>query len=290
MRLIIVSGMSGAGKSSALKTLEDYGYFCVDNLPISMLVHFAKLMMLPDANMEQVAVGIDIRSGQTLDSLSQALSEMDKRSYHYEILYLDCSTEVLVKRYKETRRTHPLDTFGSISDGIREERRRTAFLRERADYIIDTSHLLIRELRGQLTHIIVNEEAFQNLMVTITSFGYKFGIPSDADLVFDVRFLPNPYYIPELKALTGLDSPIQDYVLQFEEAHLFLEKLFDLIDFLLPNYIKEGKNSLVIAIGCTGGTHRSVTLANELYTHMESMDAVGVRITHRDLDKDSIRK
>ncbi len=291
MQLIIVSGMSGAGKSSALKILEDFGYFCVDNLPTPMLFHFAKLMHMPDAvSVKQAAIGIDIRGGLNPDELSRSFRQLDDSAYEYRILYLDSSNDVLMRRYKETRRTHPLDRTGSIENGIREERLRTAFLRERADYIIDTSALLIRDLRQQLEKIFINHEDFKNLMVTVSSFGYKYGLPTDADLVFDVRFLPNPYYIADLRNKTGNDEAVQNYVLQFSETHIFLEKICELIDFLLPNYMKEGKNSLVIAFGCTGGKHRSVTLANKLYAHLRQNRAIGVQLTHHDINRDSSAK
>lgn len=286
MRFIIVTGMSGAGKSTALKTLEDIGYFCVDNLPVPMLVNFAQLVDQPTSTTRYVAVGIDIRSGQALEDLSAALLSLRQSDYSYDILYLDSATEVLVKRFKETRRSHPLDSYGRIEQGIEEERKRVSFLRQQADYIIDTSNLLTRELREQILKIFLNNTEFCNLMVEVVSFGYKYGIPSDADLVFDVRFLPNPYYDTALRPLTGNDEPIQNFVLCCPETTLFLEKITGLLDFLIPNYIKEGKNSLVIAFGCTGGKHRSVTLANKLFEHLNQQETIGVRITHRDILKD----
>ena len=289
MRFVIVTGMSGAGKSSALKMLEDAGYFCVDNLPIALIEKFAELAMKPGRDIEKVALGVDIRSGENLEKLETVLEEMLIKNCKYEILYLDASNEVLVKRYKETRRSHPLSGAGRVDKGIEKERAMTAFLREQADYIIDTSTLLTRELKVELEKIFVNNQSYNNLFITVLSFGFKYGIPTDADLVFDVRFLPNPYYIEELKSKTGNDLEIQDYVMGFEITHKFLEKLTDMIEFLLPNYILEGKNQLVIAIGCTGGKHRSVTLANKLYEKLNLHENYGVKVEHRDIQKDAIR-
>lgn len=290
MRFVIVTGMSGAGKSTALKMLEDMGYFCVDNLPIMLLPKFAEMISTPNTEVNRVALGIDIRSGQSLDGLEERLEEMYTRGIDYEILFLDAKSNVLVKRYKETRRQHPLGGVGHIDVGIAEERERIAFLKMRATYILDTSRMLTRELKAELEKIFVEGKDFKNLYVTIMSFGFKYGITEDADLVFDVRFLPNPYYIEDLKAKTGNDKEVQEYVLNNERADVFLEKLTGMIDFLLPNYIWEGKNHLVIAIGCTGGKHRSVTLANCLYDFVKKQEQYGVRIEHRDIGKDAITK
>lgn len=289
MRFVIVTGMSGAGKSSALKMLEDAGYFCVDNLPIDLIEKFAELATKPGRDVEKVALGVDIRSGDSLKKLETVLEEMLVKNCKYEILYLDASNDVLVKRYKETRRSHPLSGAGRVDKGIEKERKMTAFLKEQADYIIDTSTLLTRELKVELEKIFVNNQSYNNLYITVLSFGFKYGIPTDADLVFDVRFLPNPYYIEELKPKTGNDLEIQEYVMGFEITHKFLDKLVDMIEFLLPNYILEGKNQLVIAIGCTGGKHRSVTLANKLYEQLNLQENYGVKVEHRDIQKDAIR-
>lgn len=287
MRFVIVTGMSGAGKSTALKMLEDMGYFCVDNLPLMLLPKFAEMISAPDVEVDKVALGIDIRSGQALDRLEGLLKEMQEKGIDYEILFLDAKSNVLVKRYKETRRQHPLGGVGHVDVGIAKERERIAFLKMRASYILDTSRMLTRELKAELEKIFVEGKDFKNLYVTVMSFGFKYGIPEDADLVFDVRFLPNPYYIEELKAKTGNDKEVQDYVLNNDRADVFLEKLTGMIDFLLPNYIWEGKNHLVIAIGCTGGKHRSVTLANCLYDFVKKQEQYGVRIEHRDIGKNS---
>lgn len=281
---LIVTGMSGAGKTTALKILEDIGYFCIDNLPVFLMIPFAKLLHMPDSTMRQVAVGIDIRNGQeALDELESTLEQFQKLHYEYEILYLDCSTPILLKRFKETRRSHPLTSCQRVEDGIAMEREQLTFLHDHANYILDTSNLLTREFRSQMEKIFVRNSTFKNLMVNIVSFGYKYGLPMDADLVFDVRFLPNPYYDHKLRPKTGNDKEVQDFVMQSPASGAFLDKLFDLFDFLIPNYIDEGKNSLVIAIGCTGGKHRSVTLANALFAHLSQNESIGVALEHRDI-------
>ncbi|MDY5648083.1 MAG: RNase adapter RapZ [Lachnospiraceae bacterium] len=290
MRFVIVTGMSGAGKTTALKMLEDMGYFCVDNLPISLIEKFAELSFTPGGEISKVALGVDIRSGQALDEIEQVLEHLTMEGRPYEILYLDAGDEVLVKRFKETRRMHPLAKDGRVDRGIAEERRRLQYLKKHAEYIIDTSKLLTRELKTELEKIFVSNQEFKNLVITILSFGFKYGIPSDSDLVFDVRFLPNPYYIDELKAKSGNDKEVQDYVMGFEVSEKFLDKLEDLLNFLIPNYILEGKNQLVISVGCTGGKHRSVTLANKLYERLKKQDSFGITIEHRDIGKDAVRK
>ena len=283
MRFVIVTGMSGAGKSSVLKMLEDTGFFCVDNLPIKLVKKFVELIM--QGNNDKVALGLDIRSGQSLDELDSVLKDTRTAGYPYEILFLDCSTEVLVKRYKETRRLHPLSQEGRVDKGIELERERLDFLRKKADVIIDTSHLLIRELKTQINKIYVEDKNFNNFMVMFLSFGFKYGIPSDSDLVFDVRFLPNPYYIPELKAMTGMDSEVNDFVMNSEASLDFLKKLEEMLIFLIPQYISEGKNQLVVSIGCTGGKHRSVTVAREMAKRIAGL-GYGIKTEHRDIEKD----
>ncbi|MCC8162128.1 MAG: RNase adapter RapZ, partial [Lachnospiraceae bacterium] len=289
MRLVIVTGMSGAGRATALKILEDAGYFCVDNLPVLLIDKFVELTASGNSEITKVAIGIDVRSGKSLDQLQQVLEHLTGQGIAYEILFLDASDDVLVKRYKETRRMHPLAEAGRIEQGIALERERLVFLKKQADYIIDTSQLLVRELKQELEQIFVQNRAFKNLMITVLSFGFKYGIPNDADLVFDVRFLPNPYYHEELRRLTGNDQEIQDFVMGFDMAHIFLDKLEDLLHFLIPNYVLEGKNQLVIAIGCTGGKHRSVTLADRLYERLSRQSDYGVKLEHRDIGKDAAR-
>ena len=293
MRFVIVTGMSGAGKSTALKMLEDAEYFCVDNLPIPLIEKFAQLSVDGAySEIQKVAIGVDIRNRYSLGELQNVLTRMRASENDYEILFLDANDHTLIKRYKETRRSHPLAGNNRVEDGIREERKKLDFLRKQADYILDTSQLLTRELKKELDRIFVQNKGFKNLFVSILSFGFKYGIPSDSDLVFDVRFLPNPYYIDELRSKSGNDHEVYDYVMEFDAAQTFLEKLTDMIRFLIPNYIMEGKNQLVISIGCTGGKHRSVTLANALYEKLNSQEDTdyGLRIEHRDIEKDAVRK
>ena len=285
MKFVIVTGMSGAGKSTALKMLEDMGYFCVDNLPIALLPKFAELAHAPGSDISQVAVGVDIRNGRSLDEMASVLENLKASGVAYQILYLEASDEVLVKRYKETRRAHPLAKQGRVEDGIRLEREKLLYLKENATYILDTSQLLTRELKTALEQILVEEKNFKNLMITVLSFGFKYGIPNDCDLVFDVRFLPNPYYVDGLKYKTGNDEEVQDFVMDYEISHIFLDKLVDMLNFLIPNYILEGKNQLVIGIGCTGGKHRSVTLANKLFEALSDRSEYGVRLEHRDVSR-----
>ena len=289
MKLVIVTGMSGAGKTIALKMLEDLGFYCVDNLPISLVDKFAQLAAA-GSEISQAALGIDIRSGDELGQLDSVLRDWKEQAMDYQVLFLDANDGVLIKRYKETRRSHPLAGTGRLDKGIERERAKLAFLKKDADFIIDTSKLLTRELRQELEKIFLQDQEYSNMFVTVLSFGFKYGIPEDADLVFDVRFLPNPYYEEELRPLTGEDQVIRDYVMQGGAGARFLDKLYDMIDFLLPNYINEGKNQLVVAVGCTGGRHRSVTMAKALYGHLVSHGEYGIKIEHRDIDKDNKRK
>lgn len=282
MRFVVVTGMSGGGKSTALKMLEDTGFYCVDNLPVSLLEKFIELIAMPDSEITKVALGLDVRAGHSFAGVADILHKQKEKGYELEILFMDAQDRALVKRYKETRRVHPLAAEGRIEDGIRQERELLAEIRKKADFVIDTTNLLTRELKEELDRIFIQNEEYNNLMITLLSFGFKYGIPADADLVFDVRFLPNPFYIDELKQKTGNDKEVQDYVMQFPEAGVFLDKLTDMLDFLIPNYIKEGKYQLVVAIGCTGGQHRSVTLANELYARMKKRGGYGVKLFHRE--------
>lgn len=285
MRFIIITGMSGAGKSNALKMLEDAGFYCVDNLPVSLIDKFVELVSMPGQALDRVVLGLDVRSDQSFQGVTETLERLRREGHHFEILFIDASDEVLMKRYKETRRVHPLSPEGRVEVGIRLERAVLSDIRKNADFVLDTSHLLTRELKEELDRIFVLNEEYNNLMVTVMSFGFKNGIPQDADLVFDVRFLPNPYYVEGLKRRTGNDREVQEYVLQGEESTIFLDKLQDLLAFLLPNYVKEGRNRLVVAIGCTGGHHRSVTVANEIYKRFKDQGNYGMKIFHRDIDR-----
>ena len=282
--------MSGAGKSTAMKMMEDMGYFCVDNLPIFLFEKFLEFFNGSHPSQQKVAVGMDVRGGAELENLESALQRLEKLERPYEILFLDADDSVLIKRYKETRRVHPLANGERVEKGLEREREKIAFLKKDADYIIDTSNLLTRELKYELERIFVNDEEFKSMMVTILSFGFKYGIPADSDMVMDVRFLPNPYYDVELRPKTGNDKEIQEFVMKYPEATEFIDKLEDLVQFLIPQYISEGKNQLVISIGCTGGKHRSVTLANELFKRLDGKDRdYGLKIEHRDLTKDALR-
>lgn len=308
MRCVIVSGLSGAGKSSVMKILEDDGFYCVDNLPVALISTFLQLTNDSNEPLDRIAVGLDIRGielrkktgDKSAVSLRQTISTLKafkEQGYDIEVIFLEASTEILIKRFKETRRIHPLfmntkDTESSgvrVGDAIEKERTQLNPLRKIADVILDTSSLLVRDLKQEIDRKYAQEENYCNFYLTFVSFGYKYGIPTDADLVFDVRFLPNPYYVDELKPLTGEDDQVRDYVMKSEASEVFLKKITDLIDFLIPNYRIEGKTGLVMAIGCTGGKHRSVALTNELYEHYAGSE-FGCKKDHRDIDKDRIRK
>ena len=281
MRFVIVTGMSGAGKSTAMKMLEDFGYFCVDNLPIALIKKFADLSFDSKGKIDKVALGVDIRRGNVNEN-KRVLDEIPQK----EIFFIDAGDETLIKRFKETRRTHPLVSQGRVDEGIALERKELKVLKERADYIVNTDNLLTRDLRSEMEKIFVENKDYKNLFINILSFGFKYGIPVDSDLVFDVRFMPNPYYEEDLKHKTGNDKEVQDFVLSSPVSGEFLEKLQDMIRFLIPNYIAEGKHQLVISIGCTGGKHRSVTIANRLYECLKKDEEYGIKITHRDIGKE----
>lgn len=289
MRFVIVTGMSGAGKSSVLKMLEDLGYFCVDNLPVRFIPKMTSMMVEEQDSIDKMVLGIDIRNLQGLAELDAILEDVKELGYPYEILFLEADDNVLVKRYKETRRNHPLALQGRVDKAIAAERVELAHVKKRADFILDTSHMLVRELKHEIDRIFLGEEEYENFFVTILSFGFKYGIPDDSDLVFDVRFLPNPFYIPELKNLTGNDQMVYDYVMVSEQAKEFRRQLYEMIKFLIPNYITEGKNQIVISIGCTGGKHRSVTIARALEEQMKALPYT-VKVEHRDIEKDAHRK
>lgn len=285
MRFVVVTGMSGGGKATAIKILEDGGYYCVDNLPVRLIDKFMELVFKPGSNVDKVVLGLDVRADRPFVYVEEVLAALRQRGYDYEILFMDASDDTLIKRYKETRRAHPCEPQGRVEDGIRKEREILRQIKSKADYVFDTSSLLVRELREELIRVFVDNEKYNSLIVSVMSFGFKNGIPHDADLVFDVRFLPNPYYIDELKQLTGNDRPVSDYVLSFPQTTQFRKMLAEMIRFLIPYYVEEGKNQLVIAIGCTGGQHRSVTMANCLYDDLRGEGDYALKIYHRDAKK-----
>ncbi|MCD5410791.1 MAG: RNase adapter RapZ [Clostridiales bacterium] len=283
MKFVIISGLSGAGKSQTVKHMEDFGYYCVDNLPPSLIPKFMDLCYYSNSKIEKIALVIDIRGGLFFDDLFDSLDAMNKMKLDYEILFLDASDEVLIKRFKETRREHPLSKKGSIKEGITKEREKLSNLRGVATNIIDTTNIRTAELREELRNIFIEGNNSDSLMISILAFGFKHGIPLDADLVFDVRFLPNPFYIDDLKNLTGKNEVVRNYVMDSEYSKEFIVKLFELIAFLIPAYIKEGKNRLVVAIGCTGGRHRSVTVSYLLNEFLKEK-GYRARVKNRDID------
>lgn len=288
MQFIVVTGMSGAGKSTTLKFLEDAGFFCVDNLPPALIGKFAEICYSPDSELTKVALGVDVRAGAHFEVLFSEVEKLKLQGITMEIMFLESNNDVLIKRFKETRRKHPLVNSGRIEDGIDLERELLEPVKNHSHIIIDTTNLLARELKIEINKALNGEQDYNNLIITVLSFGFKYGIPSDSDLVFDVRFIPNPYYKSELRGFTGNDQVVQDFVMQWDVANDFIEKLEDMVKFLIPNYIQEGKNQLVISIGCTGGKHRSVTLANELTKRLQS-EAYSVHSHHRDIEKDALR-
>ncbi|WP_019133250.1 RNase adapter RapZ [Kallipyga massiliensis] len=281
MKIVIITGMSGAGKSSALRIFEDMGYYCMDNLPPQLMDPFLDLAQKSSDPISKVAVGVDIRGREFFDQLRNMLDKLTDRGADLSVLYLEARDEILIRRYKEKRRPHPLDKMGNIYDGIQREKAVLVPLRRRADLIIDSSDLTLGELKRKIDghYLEIREEA--SLLISVTSFGYKHGILLDADLVMDVRFLPNPYYVPELKGKTGQDPEVESFVMASEEAGIFIEKFTDLLEFLIPYYIKEGKRTLVVGIGCTGGQHRSVALADLVGKILEKKGKK-VKVYHRD--------
>ncbi len=286
MRFVIVTGLSGAGKTQATRSLEDLGYFCVDNLPPTLISKFAEACLQSGGNIEKVALVIDIRGGVFFDDFFDTLNYLKRNEFKYEILFLEASDEVLIKRFKETRRSHPLSPNGRVLTGITAEREKLREIKDISDIIIDTSKYEIRHLREKINEFYGdNKNPERQLSVTVLSFGFKYGIPVDSDLVFDVRFIPNPFYIPELKQYSGNDEPVKEYVLKQEETITFVDKLIDMLKYLIPNYRKEGKRQLIISIGCTGGRHRSVAIANEIHRRLTE-ENYNTKIEHRDVTED----
>lgn len=282
--MVIVTGQSGAGKTQALRHLEDMGYFCVDNLPPTLIPKFAELCVQTDRGINNMALVVDVRGREFFQALSEVLGQLKQYGIKYEVLYLEASDDVLVRRYKESRRRHPLDTHGEVLPNIHEERMLLAEIRGLADKIIDTSNLKSQELKDKLIDLFSNEAANSQLLITVISFGFKYGIPLDSDLVIDVRFLPNPFYDPVMRPLSGNEPVVRDFVFNSPVTTKFMEKFTDLVEFLIPCYIDEGKTTLMIAIGCTGGMHRSVALANRLGEILQNKE-YRVAVSHRDINR-----
>jgi UPF0042 nucleotide-binding protein len=283
-KLVIVTGLSGAGKSQAVRCLEDLGFFCVDNLPPALIPKFAELCAQAASRINKIALVVDIRGGEFFDTLFAVLADLDERGLGYEILFLEASNETLVRRFKESRRRHPLSIHGEVLEGIQEERSRLQELKGRANKIIDTSDMTVQQLKEEIALLFADSADARGLYITVMSFGYKFGIPLDSDLVFDVRFLPNPHYVPDLRSQTGNDQAVCDYVFNSTLTADFMEKFTGFVEFLLPQYIKEGKTTLTIAIGCTGGKHRSVALSNRLSEILREKE-YRATVRHRDVGR-----
>ncbi|MCC0685651.1 RNase adapter RapZ [Clostridioides sp. ZZV15-6383] len=281
MKFVIVTGLSGSGKSETMRALEDMGFYCVDNLPPALITKFAELCYQPNSSIDKVALGIDIRGRKFFEALHESLNYLEKENYEYEMVYLDCNDDVLLKRYKMTRRNHPLAKDMQIPEGIKMERKIMEPLKELSTCIIDTTNMKPKDLKEEIKKIYSSGEDNPNLTISVVSFGFKHGILADADLVFDVRFLPNPYYVEGLRAKTGDDKEVRDYVMNSKISEEFYVKLLDMIHFLVPQYIEEGKQHLVIGVGCTGGRHRSVTITNLI---AEDLSNKGYRVVkkHRD--------
>jgi UPF0042 nucleotide-binding protein len=286
MKFLIVTGLSGAGKSLSIKYLEDLGYFCVDNLPPALIVKFAELWSQSKSNAENIALVIDIRGGKFFDQLQTSLEELKNAGFDYEVLFLEASDDILIKRFKASRRQHPLAVDGRIIRGIKAERRKLEHIKSKASFIIDTTNMLPSDLKDEMKHLFVEGGTSEGINISVVSFGFKYGIPLDSDMVFDVRFLPNPYYIESLKKYSGMDEGVRSYVMKWPEAVEFMNKLVDMVEFLIPNFIKEGKSQLVISIGCTGGRHRSVTMVNMLSQKLKE-NKHRVMTEHRDIEEDN---
>ena len=285
MDFVIVTGISGAGKSQVIRSLDDLDFYYIDNIPPALIPRFAQLYYNSSNNKKRVALVCDIRGGHMFDELSASLTELTRCGHRYEILFLEASDETLINRYKETRRRHPLSKSGRVTDAIKKERRILKPIRDKANHIIDTSKLTPKQLTEHIRSIYGAATPFKGIMVNVISFGTKYGVPLDSDLIFDVRFLPNPFYIEELKSKTGLDEDVANYVMKSEQARVFLDKLCDMVEYLLPYYTDEGKSQLVISIGCTGGMHRSVTISEEFAKRLRE-ENYHVIVTHRDNKKD----
>lgn len=285
MRFIIITGLSGAGKTQVIRSMEDLGYYCIDNMPPALIPKFAEICYSSNGKIDKVAMVIDIRGGDMFSELFNELNTLKASGYQYEVLFLEADDETLVKRYKETRRMHPLAKDGRLIEGIQKERNILEYVRKKANYVLDTSTLKPAQLKDQIRFMFEGNEHSGGIVINVQSFGFKYGIVLDGDLVFDVRFLPNPYYKEELRAHSGLDQDVQDYVMKFSQTDEFLKRLQDMVSYLIPYYIEEGKSQLVIGIGCTGGQHRSVTIAIKLYEYLKE-NGYNAVISHRDILKD----
>jgi len=288
-RLVIITGMSGAGKTQVMRFMEDLGYFCVDNLPPALIPKFAELCEQSAGKVKRIALVVDIRGGEFFDQLMQVLGEMDQQNLMSEVLFLEASDETLIHRYKETRRRHPLAPEGRISEGIRQERDRLEYVRGRATHIIDTSNMTTKDLKARITELYESGSEVFRLHINVVSFGFKYGIPLDADMVYDVRFLPNPFYVEPLRRKTGENPLVREYIDKWPVTHQFLSRLQSFIDFLIPHYVKEGKSQLVIAVGCTGGLHRSVFVASKVRDSLREQ-GYQVSLEHRDIKQNVVEE
>ncbi len=284
MKFIVITGLSGAGRTRALRCLEDMNFYCVDNLPPILVSKFAEMCSQSQGKLDHVAVVVDVRSGSMFRALLGELESMKEAGLSYELLFLDASDDTLIARYKETRRAHPLSRGGRAIDGIVRERELLRDIQSHATHTIDTSKLLPNQLKKRIGELFSDSAVGIPMAIDIMSFGFKFGVPLDSDLVFDVRFLPNPFYEPDLKALSGLDAPVRDFIMAYPETHAFLDKLLDMLRFLVPQYAEEGKSNLLISIGCTGGRHRSVAITEHIGNALMK-EGIACRILHRDKDK-----
>ena len=282
--IVVVTGLSGSGKSGAIRALEDRGFFCIDNLPVALIPKFIELCLGYGEGIKRIALGIDLRAGQFLQSWPEVLIALRSDGHHVEVLFLDAADEVLLRRFSETRRPHPLAGDGPIQEGIARERKALEGMRALADKVIDTSHFNVHELKREVEEQYSQSVSPRKMNLFLTSFGYKYGIPHDADMIIDVRFLPNPFFVAELRAKKGLEPDVEEFILQRQETHLFLDRLYSLLEFTLPQYVREGKSSLTLALGCTGGKHRSVVLVEELKRRLDGAQ-FRIHVKHRDIDK-----
>ncbi len=284
--LIVVTGLSGSGKSTAIDALEDVGYFCVDNMPLALVIEFLRLRSASGTEVQRIALGMDLRQQDFMERFQSVFEELDKEGYRPQLLFFEASEEALLKRYSETRRQHPLSPGGSLLDGIRLERRKLEVLKSSADRIIDTSHFTVHELKELMIRHANRNLPTERMRIGLVSFGFKYGVPLESDLLVDVRFIPNPYFVPELRDLDGLNEHVRDFILKWPETREFISRYGRLLEYLVPFYEKEGKSYLTVAVGCTGGRHRSVTVAAELHRLLQKSGG-DVSLSHRDLELSS---